>query len=147
MDIYVSGQGKDQWSGSVPSPDTIRNDGPFNTLERARDMVRTLKKEGNLPKSGVTVWLRGGHYYRENTFELTAEDSGTLDHPIIYRAYNNEKVHLLGGQEIEGFTEVTDPDVLGRLNESCRNKVMQVDLKAQGITDFVSLKQGGMSDP
>ena len=54
---------------------------------------------------------------------------------------------MLGGQEIEGFTEVTDPDVLGRLDESCRNKVMQVDLKAQGITNFVSLKRGGMSDP
>ena len=104
MDIYVSGQGKDEWSGSIPSPNPMKNDGPFKTLERAREKMRTLKKRGNLSERSVTVWLRGGHYYRETTFELTAEDSGTLDNPIIYRAYNNEKVHLLGGQEIEGFT-------------------------------------------
>ncbi len=28
-------------------------------MERARDAVRAMKKEGRLPKGGVTVWLRG----------------------------------------------------------------------------------------
>ena len=147
MDIYVSPEGKDHWSGRLTSPDPSKNDGPFATLERARDEIRALKKAGKLPKDSVTVWLRGGTYLRDQTFELASEDSGTPDAPIIYRAYENEEARLMGGTEVKGFQPVTDPAVLDRLDESSRGKVMQVDLKAQGINDLGSMKRRGMSDP
>jgi len=44
---------------------------PFATLERARNVIRELKKEpGGLPSGGVTVLLGGGIHPRTSTFEL-----------------------------------------------------------------------------
>jgi len=40
--FYVAPEGKDTWSGRYPEPRPGRNDGPFATLERAREAVREL---------------------------------------------------------------------------------------------------------
>ncbi len=42
-DFYVSVEGNDQWSGTLPPPGADGKDGPFATLERARDAVRQLR--------------------------------------------------------------------------------------------------------
>jgi hypothetical protein len=76
--------------------------------------------------------------------ELTAEDSGTPDAPIVYRARTGETVRLLGGKRVTNWQKVTDPSVLSRLDESVREKVRQADLKALGITDFGSPAGGGL---
>jgi len=44
-DFYVSTEGSDTWSGTSANPNANKDDGPFATLERARDAVRELKKE------------------------------------------------------------------------------------------------------
>src|SRR5437899_859528 len=75
-DFYVATDGNDKWSGSLASPNPANTDGPFATLERARDALRRAKAEGKLVAGG-TVWIRGGAYSRERSFELTATDSGT----------------------------------------------------------------------
>src|SRR6267154_455072 len=99
---------------------------PFGTLERARDEVRELKQKGPLPKNGITIWVRGGDYFRTNALELAAADSGTPQSPIVWRAYKNEPVRLLGGRMLTGFTPVSDPGVLTRLNETSRGHVVQI---------------------
>jgi hypothetical protein len=111
---------------------------PFATLERARDAIRELKAKGPLPEGGVTVWLHGGVYRLERSFELTAEDSGTAEAPVVYRAMPGETVRLVGGPAIppEAFVPVTDAGVLQRLDESARGEVVQADLQALGLTDF-----------
>ncbi len=108
---------------------------PFKSLERARQQIRALKRDGLLT-NGATVWLRAGTYLRDRTFSLTEEDSGTETAPIVYRAYPGEEVRLTGGQEVTGFKPVTDPAILARLDEAARGKMMETDLKAQGLTDF-----------
>ena len=85
---------------------------------------------------GVTVHVRGGMYSREKPFELTAADSGTAQAPIVYRAYKDEKVHLIGGREVSNFRRVTDAAILERLDEAARGRVWQADLKAIGVSDF-----------
>jgi len=136
--FYVAPNGNDDWSGKLAEPNAEGDDGPFATLERARDEIRKLKQAGLLPEGGVTVWLRGGSYPLADTFELTAEDSGTPEALIIYRAYPDEEVRLIGGVEIPGaaFQPVSDTAVLNRLDPAARGEVLQVDLKAQGVTDF-----------
>src|SRR5438445_13839659 len=91
-------------SGSNDNPGTRAK--PFATMERARDAVRELKQKGPLPKNGVTVWVRGGDYFRTNTLELAATDSGTPQSPIVWRAWKDEPVRLLGGRMLTGFTPV-----------------------------------------
>ena len=58
--FYVATNGNDAWSGTLPAPNSAGTDGPFATLERARDAIRTLNRMGQLPAGDITVWLRGG---------------------------------------------------------------------------------------
>jgi len=142
--FYVATDGNDSWSGTLPAPNGEKTDGPFATLQRARDAIRKLKQAGGLPKGGVVVELRGGTYERSEPLELTAEDSGTEASPIVYRARAGEEVRLTGGRPVTGFQPVTDPAVLERLDESARSKVVRADLKALGITDFGPVQGGGL---
>ena len=136
-DFYVAPGGSDRNDGTEAKP--------FSTLERARDAVRELKRNGKLPARGVTVWLRRGDYVRTNAFELTAADSGTADAPIFWRAFGDECVRLLGGQVLSGFVAVTDADVLSRLDEKARGHVLQLNLRERGIENYGEMKSRGFA--
>ncbi len=43
LNLYVSNNGNDAWSGRLANADRNKGDGPFKTLERARDEIRRLK--------------------------------------------------------------------------------------------------------
>lgn len=144
LKLYVSLSGNDSWSGRLPAPNKSRTDGPFATLERARDEIRRLKEENRYPKGGVIVEVRGGTYFLSQPFELKGEDSGKPGAPIIYQAYRGERVFIVGGKEVRNWEEVKDPAILARLPESVRGKVWQADLKAMGITDYGSPAGGGL---
>ncbi|MEI6503630.1 MAG: phage tail protein, partial [Armatimonadota bacterium] len=133
LKLYVSPTGKDTASGKAALAKNAA--GPFLTLERAREEIRRLKQAGRLP-SGIVVELQPGTYELARPFALTAEDSGTPGCPITYCAKPGGGVRLVGGKVLRGFESVTDPALLGRLDPAARGKVMQVDLKALGITDF-----------
>jgi len=128
--------------GSDASPGTKAR--PFATLERARDEIRALKKVGALPKGGIAVELAGGIYERSKPFELSADDSGGQDTPIVYRARKGEEVRLIGGRVVTGWKPVTDQAILDRLEPAARTHVVQADLKALGITNFGSPGGGGL---
>ena len=136
LTLYVSTQGNDAWSGKLADPNAAKTDGPFATLERARDAVRQVKKRGGPPKGGVAVELRGGIYERFSTLELTKDDAGTAGSPIVYRARKGEVVRLVGGKVVRGWRPVSDPAVLNRLNGPACSQVLQADLRAQGVSDF-----------
>ena len=42
--LYVSTNGNDAWSGTLPEPNTAKNDGSFATFTRAREEIRRIKK-------------------------------------------------------------------------------------------------------
>ncbi len=145
--FYVATSGNDSWSGKIAAPKD--GDGPFLTLQRARDAVRELKKTKGLPKGGVVVELLGGVYELAAPLALSGEDSGEVGSPIVYQSRQGEEVRLLGGRVVTGWQPVADPAVLAKLDPSARGKVLQADLKAQGITDFPSIEAPGWahSDP
>ena len=143
--LYVSPVGNDSWSGTLPAPNVQHSDGPFKTLTRARDAIRMMKQAGQLPDGGVTVCIRGGLYSLTKTFQLTAEDSGTHSAPIVYRAYKDEEVRLIGGVQIPGtvFQPVVDPAILKRIDKAAHGKVLQTDIKALGIANFGEVTTAG----
>ena len=99
--FYVSVNGNDSWCGKLAEPNAEKTDGPFATLTRGRDAVRSLRAQGeDLP---VTVMVRGGKYYLDETLVLGSEDSGTQDRPITYTAYPGEKPILSGGRKVTGW--------------------------------------------
>jgi hypothetical protein len=118
--LYVSPAGNDSWSGKLDGPNHTATDGPFATLEGARNAIRALKRAGGLPPGGVEVVVRGGAYELTSSFKLTAEDAGTKDAPIVWRAQPGEKAILTGARQVTGFV----PD---------RGKIVKADVGAQGF--------------
>ncbi len=144
MKFYVSTSGNDSWSGCAPDANKSKTDGPFRTLERARDAVRDLKKSDGLPAGGIVIEVRGGTYELEREFELTSKDSGTKRSPVVYRATQGEEVRISGGRHIESFSPVTDPKILSRLGKKAREEVVQADLGALGIAELGDLDAPGL---
>ena len=137
--FHVATCGNDAWSGKPAKPNNEKTDGPFATVERARDAIRSLKQVGKLPAGGVVVEILAGRYELSKPVELMAEDSGTAESPIVYRARPGDVVHISGGRVVTGWKPVTDPAVVNRLDPAARGKVFQADLRAQGITEYGDL--------
>lgn len=133
--LYVAPDGSDANPGNASRP--------FATLDRARDEIRAQRKSGGLPTGGIAVIVRGGHYAVTQTFTLEAQDSGTAESPVVYCAEAGVLPIFSGGVRLPGFTPVTDPDILARLPEEARGKVLEVDLKPFGVRDLGRLVLGG----
>ncbi|HNT87605.1 MAG TPA: right-handed parallel beta-helix repeat-containing protein, partial [Candidatus Hydrogenedentes bacterium] len=142
--FYVALDGDDAWSGALPAPDAGGTDGPFRTIERARDALRDMKKAGDQPAGGVQVLVRAGVYYLDRTLNFAADDSGTPECPFVYSGFPGEDVRLVGGRVVNNFVPVTDAAVLERIDAAARDHVVQADLKALGIVDFGAPSGGGL---
>ncbi len=94
---YVSTTGSDENPGT--------EEAPFATLQKARDTIRQLE---TLPDGGVTVYLRGGEYYQEETIIFTPEDSGEAGKPIVYTSYPGEQAVITGGKDITGWVPLEE---------------------------------------
>ena len=116
-DFFVSPSGSDNWSGTLAEPNKDKNDGPFATLERARDAVRELKQS---KKSDITVLVREGLYKVHKTILFSLKDSGDNQQKITYEAYPKEKPVFSSGKEITGFKKVEN---IPGLPASSQNKV------------------------
>ncbi|MFQ6040490.1 MAG: right-handed parallel beta-helix repeat-containing protein [Candidatus Poribacteria bacterium] len=97
--FFVSKDGNDAWSGKLAAPNAEKTDGPFATVVRARDAIREMKTKQSLSEP-VTVMVRDGTYYLDDTIVFGQEDSGAKDCPITYMAYPGEKPVISGGREI-----------------------------------------------
>ena len=115
--LFVSPRGNDAWSGTLADANAAGTDGPFATLARARDEVRKLRGAGP-----VTVYVRGGLYPLSTTLSLSAEDSGSRQTPVVWRATPGEQPILIGGKTITGFTPY-------------QGKILKADVAAQGLKD------------
>jgi len=141
-DLFVAKNGNDSNSGTISKP--------FASLERARDEIRSLKKNNRFPTEGITVWIRGGVYNRTQTFKLDERDSGNEQAVIVYRAYKNEKVRILGGIEINSkhVEPVKNKNMLNRIiDPNARKHIKQIDLKSLGITRYGEHKKFGHGLP
>lgn len=132
---YIAPSGNDSWSGMLPTPNRAGTDGPFVTLERARDAVRESRKAG-IP---ADVQLRKGVYSFKRTLLLDSVDSGTALDPAVWSSAAGEEIRCIGGKTIGGFHQPTDLIALRRIDPQARGHVLVTDLRAQGITDFGTL--------
>jgi Right handed beta helix region len=105
--FYVAPNGNDSWSGR--SPKLAAPNGPFATLNRARNAIRQLKASGRFD-GPVLVLLRGGTYRLDKPFRLDPQDSGTPAAPITYAAYPGESPVISGGQRITGWSRFAGGD-------------------------------------
>ena len=117
MELYIATNGNDAWSGTRPTANAAKTDGPLASLDGARRRVRALKTAGGIydpnrsHDSGhihgpVTVHLRGGVYPITEPVVFTAEDSW----PVTFAAYKKEKPVISGARRITGWKQTTVND-------------------------------------
>ena len=135
VNFYVAPNGNDAWTGGRETPNPGKTDGPFATLERARSAARSAIATPRENFAGVHVYMKGGTYPLKESFVLTREDSR-----VEYSAWKAEPVRIVGGLEVKDWKPVNDEAILSRMDPACRGKVLQADLKAEGISDFGALK-------
>lgn len=120
IQLFVSPNGNDLATGSF--------DQPFQTLTRARDEIRSLNR---VRKEPITVNLREGSYYFDQTLLLNTEDSGTAESPITWQAFNGETVWLTGGMSLphEAFSPLEDAELLSRVDDAAiKANLLTIDL-------------------
>ncbi len=135
INLYVA-PGAENGDGSINSP--------LGSFEEARNKIREIKKSG-YPKDGICVYFREGVYTVLDSVELTEEDSGTEEAPIVYRAYGNENVRFIGGVEVDisQFKTVDDEYGKSAIPKSAIDKVKSVNLKELGIDNVGELSYYG----
>ena len=135
-DFYLSPRGSDRWSGTFAEPNAQGTDGPFATLERARDAVRILKKSKN---ADILVLLRGGTYHLEETVVFGLQDSGKGDAIVTYAAHPGETPVFISGREIKGWEKVGGR--LPGLPEEAQGNVWEASVAGRFLTLYDT---GGM---
>jgi len=116
-------------------------DKPFSSLIQAKNAMRLVKNKDDY--DDVRIIIRGGKYEISDTITFTVEDSGGEKTPLIVSNYPGEEVIFSGGRDVDmsKALPVTDEKVRARIPEESRDKVMQVDLGAQGLTGLGILNQ------
>ena len=98
-DYYVNPKGNDLWSGTLKQPNVQLSDGPFRTLERAKQAIRSLKKT-HLFKDKVTVNIATGRYYMSQPLHFNLMDTGFPGREILWQGEPDAQVTLSGGLPI-----------------------------------------------
>ncbi|MEK0446522.1 MAG: hypothetical protein RLZZ399_1843, partial [Verrucomicrobiota bacterium] len=98
---------------------------PFQTLEMARDAIRGI---------GGEVVLQPGIYLRKEPLLLGPEDSGTADHPVVWRSGKPGDAVLEGSTAVplDRWEKPSDSE-RERLDPLARDKVWCLDLAALGV--------------
>jgi hypothetical protein len=91
--VYVSPTGSDGNPGTAAAP--------VQTLGKAQSLVRALNQNMS---ADVTVVLEDGFYRMTSPLTLTAADSGTNGHTVIWQAASGATPVLSGGQQVTGWT-------------------------------------------
>ena len=129
LSLYVSPSGDNAHDGRSDTK-------AFASIDRAQDEIRKLKSVGTLPENGITVEILGGKYVLKDSLEFNQSDSGTAKAPVIYRAFKNQDVALLGGRVLQSseFKPVADEAMLKRLDPAAKGKVLCTSITALGLS-------------
>lgn len=138
IEFYVSKDGSDINPGTKEQP--------VATLNGARDLIRGYKSINGTPSEDITVWVSGGDYQHSSPFILNQHDSGSPEHKIIWRAVEGGKVNLSGGITLpsDKFKKIPS-SIKSRLTKEAASKVVCINLKELGITNYGEHKQIGHS--
>ena len=123
--LWVSPQGDDRNPGTEAAP--------VAGLPRAAELVRAVRAAR--PTEPVTVWLGAGDYPVLSTWILGEGESGTAAAPVTWRGVDRKRVRLVGARPVAktSVRRVTDSALLKRMAPEAREKIVEIDLAAEGV--------------
>lgn len=124
VQIHVALNGDDSAAGTA--------DAPLATLKAARDLIRDQRRQSQWTDEAIEVLIHAGRYSLPATLEFTSVDSGTLEHPVLYRAVDGD-VTLSGGVTLSDWQPLDRDALIQQLPVVARGKVLAIDLAAQGL--------------
>ena len=139
--IHVAADGDDRWSGDLPAADAARTDGPLATLAAARDALS--RRRADAPGRAAEVVLHAGRYELTESLRLGADDGGSADRPVVWRAASGDRVVLTGARRVATLGPVSDDTVRARLPAAARGHVLEADLVAAGVPDVGTFAGAG----
>jgi hypothetical protein len=95
-DVYVSPSGNDGNAGTAAAP--------VRTVQKAQALVRNLDQSMT---RDVTVVLEDGFYRMGSPLTLTAADSGTNGHNVVWTADSGARPVLAGSAQITGWSRMS----------------------------------------
>ncbi|MGZ0077226.1 right-handed parallel beta-helix repeat-containing protein [Methylomonas sp. YC3] len=98
LDIYVSNLGNDKSNGRSFETDQSDIVGPFQSIHRAQQEIRDLKKNGKF-KESITIHIQKGKYLQKNPLEFDIRDSGFLGREVHWQAENGP-VEIIGAVRV-----------------------------------------------
>ncbi len=98
-DYYVNPIGNDEWSGTTKAANSEQTNGPFKTLERAKQAIRGLKKAGNFTDK-VTVNIASGVYILKQPLHFSLMDTGLPGREILWQGEPGAQVTISAGLPI-----------------------------------------------
>jgi hypothetical protein len=101
--FFVATNGNDNWSGKLPKPNPDFTDGPFATIEKAKEAVRLFKSKNT--NIAPVVYIGGGKYFLNKPIEINYGDSGSANFPVKYVAMPGERPVISAGRQVSGFKE------------------------------------------
>ncbi len=128
-ELYVALNGSNENKGTINSP--------FLTVDKAVLEASKIRKEYD----EIYIYIREGEYAFTDTLELSDKTTGEGNARIIIKNYNNEKVFFSGGKRIPAkeLKPVENEDN-GRIKKEVKDKILCVDLKKFGITEFGEIR-------
>ncbi|GAB1451010.1 PDZ domain-containing protein [Draconibacterium sp.] len=88
QNIFISPEGNDKNPGTKTSP--------IKSIDKVQDLVRSKSA-----KQDIQVIFADGFYYLHEPIVITSEFSGTDKKPVVFRAENEGKAIISGGNQID----------------------------------------------
>lgn len=129
--IYVSAAAASEGTGSKSDP--------FKTVEAAVNYI--FKRSSTFAGCGeIRVILREGTYRIGNTIDLAFTSNTYMQKnntKLTFTAYDGEKPEIKGSVPLDktAFTAVTDENILNRLDENAKNRIVCMSIAGLGAKD------------
>jgi hypothetical protein len=118
----------------------------FPSIEKALEAVRLYLQKPDLPEGAVEIVLLGDTYKIRQSVHMDSKNSATRKNPLVIRSlYQKHKTQITGGVTLKNWLKETDPEILARLPQNARGKVLCADLKKMEASAIDSLVFGGFS--
>lgn len=114
---------------------------PYRSLDKARDAAAAYAKS-----EAIRISIRAGEYTAPTLTDAKYSGKSATE-PILYEAYNNEKVTITGGKKLSYSSFISANSTIKNyiIDTTAKSKLLEINLAATGITDLGNLSRRGFN--